>query len=110
MKKIWDIFPAFIEMKKLIIAVILLVILFMIGGHLLDIGDVVYDHNKRIKRLIDENDLNNKYGNGEAITTNGLFNMDANTTYHIGYYLMYLCFFVMVILYVNLLFNKSNQK
>ncbi len=95
------------KIKTNVMIIIFLTIVFMIGGHLLDIGDVFNDFNKRTKWLIQENQLWGKYGIGEPITTNGFWSNSANITYHSGYYLMYLAFFVIVILYINLLFKKN---
>lgn len=80
----------------------------MIGGHLLDVGDIIGDYDKDINMLIRENNLNYIHHND---ATNGFFNISSTKVYHIGYYLMYISFMSLIILYINLLIkiNKVNN-
>jgi len=58
--------------------IITLVIMFMIGGHLMDVGDVI--------------------GDTYDYATNGFFQVHPSKIYHIGYYMMY-CSFIMMMFY-----------
>lgn len=79
------------ELKVKILSIVMIVTLFMVGGHLLDIGDVIND-------------------NGSGLACNGFYCVSANKVYHGGYYMMYVAFMVIVILYVNLLINYNYEK
>ena len=68
-------------MKNKILILITLVVLFMAGGHLLDIGDVVGNSDRDINMLISENNL--PYTN-EGGLTNGFFNIGTSKVYHIN--------------------------
>ena len=92
-------------MKNKILTLITLVVLFMAGGHLLDVGDIASNSDGIIKRLIEENNLN--YIQQEGLT-NGFFNIGTSKVYHIGYYLMYISFMALIVLYLNILFKKDN--
>ena len=54
---------------------------FLIGGHLLDIGDVLNDQNIR--------------------ATNGFIDLNASKLFHSGYYLMYASFFISIFLHLK---------
>ena len=82
-------------LTKRYMLVLTLVIAFLIGGHLMDIGDVIGDYDNIIKRLIDENSLPYKHIGGAG---NGFFRIDSSKVYHIDFYMMYVSFFGLVIL------------
>lgn len=87
-------------MKGKIIFVVVLAMLFMGAGHLLDIGDVLVDAEKY---------FNCYNGNGlkeDFVARNGFWEISPVKLYHISYYSMYVIFFILVLMYINLLFKK----
>ena len=41
------------------------------------------------------------------LLTNGFFNVDETKIYHVGYYLMYVSFFVITLLYISILLKRD---
>ena len=75
---------------------------FLIGGHLLDIGDIKGRMDGFMINLISKHNLPYNYKSG---LTNGFFTIDAVKIQHIGYYSMYLAFFALLITHI-----KNNGK
>ena len=83
------------KMVNKVILVVTLVVLFMAGGHLMDIADIVEDVS--LSRGV------------EGYLTNGFFNVDETKIYHVGYYLMYVSFFVITLLYISILLKRDEN-
>ena len=94
------------QIKTNILLIVIIVVFFMLGGHLLDIGDIIRDAEEDFTFLVNRENLNNQYGVKYG-AGNGFWTIDSRKLYHIGYYTIYLAFFIVVILYINLLFKKK---
>ena len=70
-----------------ILWIISLVSLFLIGNHLHDIAMEIH-HNNLIN------------GNNNMAAGNGFYTNDAIKLYHLGWYLMYFIFFILIVSYV----------
>lgn len=79
------------KMKTEILFIISMVAVFTIGSHLHDAGRILGD-------------------DGKSIATNGFYNIDVSRLFHIGWYMMYLTFFALVVAYVVLFSKISSQQ
>ena len=78
-------------MKKIIIIIILLSI-FLISNHLMDIADVAYEDGYGCK--VKDNKVYSYHK--ETMLVNGLYEVNSNTQYHVSWYVSYLCFFILI--------------
>lgn len=76
------------------IFIIIIIFIFLISNHLMDIADVVWDSGYYCS--VEDNLVYLRHP-GNSSTTNGLFNTNANIQYHASWYISYLCFFILVI-------------
>ena len=82
-------------MKEMLF-IISMVTVFTIGSHLYDIG--LNAHFENIRE-----------GKNNHAVGNGFIDFDAVKTYHIGWYMLYLAFFVLVIAYVMKIRNENEM-
>lgn len=82
-----------LKLRNQIVFIVLLVVLFMIGGHMMDVGDVIQDVDGK-----------------KGFATNGFFKVNASKLYHLGYYLMYISFLIVLMMYIVLFVKHGKEK
>lgn len=96
-------------MKIKILYILSITIIFMLGGHFLDLGDLSSDYNKDLQFFLYSEHLSNKYQINSKLG-NGFFEIDSRKIYHIGFYTMYFAFFTLLITYINLSKTMCDKK
>ncbi len=79
--------------KNNVIIMLGLVALFFAGSHLHDVAGVIYKNSLQEGK--------------EYLAVNGFYNIETIKMYHIGWYMMYFAFIVLIIMYVTLLDKKK---
>ena len=83
-------------MKYKFIFLIIILSIFLISNHMMDIENSQYDRGFTCE--VRDNLVYSVHG--KTYTTNGFFNMDTNIQYHLYWYISYTCFFIIFIMII----------